>query len=228
MLANLYTPHNQDNGTVTYSRDLQDRYAIDKIFRRKKNGYFLDIGASDGISENNTILMERYYDWYGICCECDPRDIMKLRSERTCDIIASPVFRTTGEIINFELHHANHLSSIEGYQIKQYRLNLCDMVSMTTISLMDCLRRYNSPTVIDYMSLDTEGTEYEILQTFDFNKYTINYIALEHNFQEPKRTQIRHLLESKGYAYHRSIVCDDDYILCDYAKKNNIPLQQIE
>lgn len=224
MLSNLYSRRYSDDGTKTFSRDGQDRHAIDKIFHGKKNGYFLDIGASDGIAENNTLLLERFYDWDGICCECDPRDIMKLRSTRTCNIVCNPMFSKTGELINFELHWANHLSSIEGYQKENYRSSSSGIVCMVTISLMDCLKKYHAPPVIDYMSLDTEGSEYDILSTFDFSKYKINYIALEHNFQEPKRTYIRQLLESNGYSYVRSLVCDDDYILKEYAAANNIQI----
>jgi FkbM family methyltransferase len=224
MLGSLYSRRFIDDKKMTFSRDRQDRYIVDNIFGGKMNGYFLDIGASDGIDENNTVLLERYYDWDGICCECDPRDITKLRKERQCNIVTSPVFRKTGELINFELHSANHLSSIEGCQVEKYRNNSSGVVCMATISLVDCLKKFNAPKNIDYMSLDTEGAEYEILSTFDFENYKINYIALEHNFQEPKRTKIRQLLESKGYAYHRSLVCDDDYILKEFAISRNISI----
>lgn len=222
LYSNVHLIGSYDNGKMTFSRDGQDRHAIDKIFKGKKNGYFLDVGASDGIDENNTILMERYYDWNGICCECDPRDIIKLRCVRDCNIVSCPIFSRTGAIINFELHQANHLSSIEGYQTERYRSKTSGIVSMVTMSLIDCLKKYDAPDVIDYMSLDTEGAEYDILSTFDFNKYKINYIALEHNFQEPKRTKIRQLLESNGYVFVRSLVCDDDYISKDFMLTNNI------
>jgi FkbM family methyltransferase len=213
VLPNLYSKRYIDDGNLTFSRDKQDRYAIDTIFCRKRNGYFLDIGASDGITENNTILMERYYDWEGICFEPDPRDIQRLRSERNCTIVNSPVYNSTGEIVNFELHNFNHLSSIQGYQTDKYRSQSGNIVCLATVSLMDCLDKFGAPHTIDYMSLDTEGSEYEILSTFDFNKYTVKYIALEHNFQEPKRTKIKQLLEGNGYILHRSHTCDDDYLL---------------
>ena len=222
MLSSLYSPRYYDDGTITFSRDKQDRYAIDNIFKCKKNGFFLDIGASDGVNENNTLLFERYYDWDGICCECDSRVLVNLRNERTCKIINSPMFHTTGQIVNFELHQMNVLSSISGYQVPKYHSPTSAIVNMTTISLNDCLKYFGAPHVIDYMSLDTEGSEYDILSTFDFGNYKINYIAVEHNFQEPKRTNIKSLLESMGYCYHRSIVCDDDYILKEYAIEHNI------
>jgi len=211
-----------DDGTKSFSRDGQDKFIIHNIFHEKKNGYFLDIGASNGISENNTYLFEKYYGWKGICCEPDPRDVMELCKNRTCHIVNCPIYKTTGALINFELHWANHLSGISGYQLENYRSIDSDIIHMTTLSLTDCLKRLNAPTAIDYMSLDTEGSEYEILSTFDFDTYKISYIGLEHNFQEPKRANIKNLLLSKGYVYHRSVAHDDDYVLKDFAIKNNI------
>ena len=65
---------------------------------------------------------------------------------------------------------------------------------------------------IDYMSLDTEGSELKILQGIDFNKYKFKYINLEHNYVEPRRTQMRKL-ENNGYTYKGSNKFDDDYVL---------------
>lgn len=225
-LVNL-TP---DIRTLTASRDMQDRFALDNIFFNKRNGYFVDVGASDGITESNTYVMEKYYGWSGICCECDPRNIQKLAQNRFCNISASPVFKETGQLVPFTLFNSTHLSTqhlsgITGFST--YRSNDTKIVTMSTISLMDCLNQFSAPPVIDYMSLDTEGTEYEILCEFDYNKYKFNYIALEHNSQEPKRANIRYLLEHNGYAWNRAIVADDDYINVEYAKEKNIkyPMQ---
>lgn len=213
-----------DDGKKHYSRDGQDRFAIDHIFHRKRGGYFLDIGASDGVSENNTYLFESCYDWNGICCECDARDINLLCQNRKRHIVSSPIYKTSGELINFEMHPANHLSGISGFQVEKYRNTNSKVVYMMTLSLNDCLKKFDAPNVIDYMTLDTEGTEYEILSAFDFNKYKINYMAIEHNSQHPKRENIRSLLENNGYAYFRSIAQDDDYILKEYATKNGIKI----
>ena len=63
---------------------------------------------------------------------------------------------------------------------------------------------------IEYLSLDTEGSEYEILKGFDFSKYTFGYIDVEHNFEEPTRTHIRNLLEENGYIY----ICENNWDDC--------------
>lgn len=213
----LYVQPQQETGKLHYSQYDQDRYAIDKIFLRKKKGYFLDIGARDGINSSNSYLMEKYYDWNGICFECDPRETAKLRNNRFCHVVTSPVYNKTGNIINFEIHRIGGLSGIGEHLCHEYRNKLSPVIQMTTISLMDCLKYFDCPTLIDYVSLDTEGSEYEILSTVDFDKYKFNYFAIEHNNQHPKRENIKALLESKGYKLHRSHHEDDDYIRCEYA-----------
>lgn len=75
------------------------------------------------------------------------------------------------------------------------------------------LIEYNSPNIIDYLSIDTEGSEYEILKDFNFTKYTFKIITVEHNFTE-NRSKIKNLLESKGYVrvFERFSKWDDWYI----------------
>ena len=71
---------------------------------------------------------------------------------------------------------------------------------------------YNAPSFIEFLSLDTEGSEFDLLNAHDFEKYLFGYICVEHNFIENNRKKIRDLLESKGYIYYRENNVDDDYI----------------
>jgi hypothetical protein len=84
---------------------------------------------------------------------------------------------------------------------------------VTSISLTELLDQNGSPRQVDYMSIDTEGSEYEILSAFDFDKYEVRILTVEHNFQ-PAREEILQLLTSKGYErrfVHLSQV-DDWYV----------------
>jgi hypothetical protein len=68
-----------------------------------------------------------------------------------------------------------------------------------TISLLDLLQKHSAPKLIDYLSIDTEGSEFEILNAFDFNKYQFKCITVEHNFT-PMRERIYDLLSQNGYS----------------------------
>ena len=70
--------------------------------------------------------------------------------------------------------------------------------NVKSISLEDLLKKYNAPINIDYLSIDTEGSEYEILKNFDFQKYRFNIITCEHNYGA-NRKKIFTLLSKNGY-----------------------------
>ena len=70
---------------------------------------------------------------------------------------------------------------------------------MNTVSLSDLLVRHNAPRDIDFLSVDTEGSEFDILASFDFNSYRISVITCEHNFS-PQREKIHKLLLSNGFS----------------------------
>jgi hypothetical protein len=80
--------------------------------------------------------------------------------------------------------------------------------------LNDLLLKYDAPKNMDYLSIDTEGSEFEILENFNFSKYSFKVITCEHSY-EPKRDKIFELLTSKGYArvYEGLSKWDDWYIL---------------
>jgi FkbM family methyltransferase len=84
-------------------------------------------------------------------------------------------------------------------------------IIVNTISFNDLLEKSNAPSFIDYLSLDTEGSEFEILKSFDFQKYTFGLIDVEHNYVEPRRSQIRQLLTSNGYDFLKQNKLDDCY-----------------
>ena len=86
-------------------------------------------------------------------------------------------------------------------------------VTLNTTTLTDLLNKYNAPTIIDFLSLDTEGNELNILKGIDFNKYKFRYMSVEHNYKEPLRSNIRNFLTKKGYTFYKENQWDDDYVL---------------
>ena len=75
------------------------------------------------------------------------------------------------------------------------------------------LDKHGAPHKIDYLSIDTEGSEYDILKDFNFEKYDISIITCEHNFTN-SREDIYSLLTSNGYErkYTGASKFDDWYV----------------
>lgn len=89
-------------------------------------------------------------------------------------------------------------------------------VKKTTSTLTTLLDAVNAPNVIEYLSLDTEGSEFEILKGLDLEKYKILYMTIEHNFEKVKRQAIREYLEARDYVYYRENEYDEDFVHKDH------------
>ena len=199
---------------MSHSQLGQDIKVIE-FYNNKENGYFVEIGASDGISLSNTYLLEQQYKWTGICCEVIPSRFQQLVINRPNSICYSDaVYSNTGLTVEFDIANDGDMlsgisSHIDCHKTAVDRNKIT--IQVQTISLLDVLDNANAPSFIEYMSLDTEGSEYEILQNFDFEKYTFGLIDVEHNYIEPRRTEIKNLLLSKGYIYKGENRWDDMY-----------------
>jgi FkbM family methyltransferase len=174
----------------------------------KERGFFVDIGAADGITGSNTFILEKFYKWHGICVDPNPAFMQSLFNCRDSYVSTLCVYSETGKILpfkfctdenqffgwNFRSGIESHLSSIDETVDKSF-----STINVLTISLNDLLELYNAPKDIDYISLDTEGSEYEILKSFDFEKYNVRCLTVEHAFTE-NRNLIYDLLTAKGYS----------------------------
>jgi FkbM family methyltransferase len=169
----------------------------------RQSGFFVDIGATDGVLLNNTFLLEKEFEWSGICVEPNPESYMKLRKNRSCVVSDECIAGESGKEVEFIL--ANEFGGISEYcndmhdgKRKAFR-DIGKTLMMKTTSLNDFLKMHNAPRTIDYLSLDTEGSEYEILKNFPFDHWNVRLITVEHNFT-PLREKIHELLTAKGYS----------------------------
>lgn len=167
----------------------------------KRGGYFVEFGATDGVELSNTYLLEMEFGWQGILAEPAKYWQKKLKENRRVNIDYDCVWKSTGSKLHFnevktpELSTLLDFSSNDGHEASRKR---GQSYEVTTISLIDLLKKYNAPRIIDYLSLDTEGSEYEILQGFEFSEYEFRIITCEHNFT-PMRERIYNLLTANGY-----------------------------
>lgn len=184
-----------------YSQLGQDLWVLESTnFKRK--GYFVEIGAFDGIYHSNTYLLESEYEWDGICVEPSHK-YYELSNNRKCNVCNLLVYSQTGMEIDFyETPNNLELSGIPTHFNNDGHSNTrsCfDHKKIPTISLTDLCQKYNSPKYIDYLSIDTEGSELHILEQHDFNKYLFKFISIEHNRCKDYREATQNFLNNKGY-----------------------------
>jgi len=183
-----------------YSQIGQDKW-VNSILSEKKNGYFIELGACDGLCYSNTLYFEKNLNWNGICIEPNDNYFEDLNINRKCHISNDLVYSYEGEVLDFSL--CDTASGIIDENIGPFTQKN-NVVKKTTTTLTKILDKFDAPNIIDYLSLDVEGQEYNILKTFSFDKYKFRCITVEHN--EPHvgskpKILIRDLLENKGYKF---------------------------
>jgi FkbM family methyltransferase len=177
----------------------QDLFAL--TFGNSPSGFFVEFGAADGVSLSNTHLLETQLGWTGILSEPARGWHNALENNRQCIIDKRCVWSNTGERISFKEVEVGELSTVESFSgsdghAKDRRQGITYEVE--TVSLLDLLREHHAPKIIDYLSIDTEGSEFEILRAFDFSEFSFRVITVEHNFT-PMREKIHQLLTRNGY-----------------------------
>ena len=178
----------------------QDLFVL-SVLNYKRNGFFVEFGATNGVDLSNTYLLEKEYGWKGILAEPARCWHSALKQNRSCDIETQCVWKDTGSLLAFNEVKSAELSTIHDYSSGDMHIDARKdgmIYDVRTISLIDLLQKYNAPSVIDYLSIDTEGSEFEILSNFDFSKFSFKVITCEHNYT-PMRDRIRNLLSQNGY-----------------------------
>ena len=180
----------------------QDLFVIEKT-NFKKNGFFVEFGATNGKSLSNSYLLEKYFSWDGILAEPARIWHSALSDNRICKIDKRCVWSVSGAMIDFrEIPKHPQISTIENFKnvdAHSKKREKANLYSVESISLNDLLDHHSAPKNIDYISIDTEGSEYEILENFNFDSYKVKIFTIEHSYTEEKREQIFQLLSSRGY-----------------------------
>lgn len=199
------------NYQLSESQLFQDLFVMFKL--NKKNGTFVDFGATNGKHINNSWMLEKHFDWSGIVCEPDPRFHEELKRNRNCFVETKCVSNISNQTVTFLQTDTPDLSTISGYDNDEHDRKQHTKISVETISLNDMLENYKI-TEIDYLSIDTEGSEFDILSSFDIDRYLPTIITVEHNYTE-NRNKIHNLLSNKGYKkeYEMFSRWDDWYVL---------------
>lgn len=168
-----------------------------------EKGYFVDIGAHDGVTGNNTKFFEEL-GWEGVCIEPLPAAFEKLKNNRTCKVENCAIWKSegvtdfleiegysemlSGIVESYDPRHVNRINrELDHYGGKQ------TLIRVKTKRFEDVVEQKR----IDFLSIDTEGSELEILKTIDFQKFDIRVISVENNFMEK---EFEEFFVSRGYS----------------------------
>jgi FkbM family methyltransferase len=188
-----------------------------------RNGFFVEFGAMDGVKGSNTYLLESNLGWVGVLAEPIPQlasdcsrnrrspcfagaIVGKQALERVEELAKESYSPDNGErLIDFALindEERQGLSTIYEFvncdSHAEVRESNFGVIRVSAISLQELLIKHSAPSRINYISIDTEGSELDILSGFPFSQYTFDFVTIEHN-NSPTKDQIIRLMEENGY-----------------------------
>jgi FkbM family methyltransferase len=178
----------------SFSQHGQDAFVYETFFKsRDGQGYFVDVGAYDGVTFSNSLFFERHLGWSGICIEPLPAAFEKLRGSRTAICLNCAVADRDGKGEFVDVDMPNYGKMYSGLraeydprhvQILNAYMTGARLIEVPLRRLADILDE-NGVRTIDYMSIDTEGGELKILKSIDLKSYDVRVISVENNYEDP-------------------------------------------
>ncbi len=194
-----------------YSQYGQDKFLYENFFTDKKDGFFIDIGAHNGIHLSNTYFFENL-GWSGFCFEPIPTVFNELQKNRKCNLINCALSNKKGfdDFLMLE-GYTEMLSGLVNEYDQNHLIRINNEILMMggKKNVIKCetvlFEDYNFPENIDYISLDVEGAEMTILKTIDFEKHKIKFMTIEVNHSAK---EIENFMVDKGFEKISNLGCD--------------------
>lgn len=182
-----------------FSQYRQDEI-VSRLFRDKRDGFFIDLAANDAVRLSNTYALETTFGWNGLCLEPNPIYWTGL-SYRKCHVVAAIVGNRTMEEITFKFpRDKGPKGGIVGNEFDNKSDNYNEGHPRFTVSLLDLFKKFKVPTTIDYISLDVEGAEDLVMSSFPFGQYRFNVMTVER-----PSDALSTLLTTNGYVLLKTV-----------------------
>ena len=206
-----------------YSQYKQDEWLFDNYFKNKTDGFFFEIGADDGIDKSNTKFYEEL-GWRGICIEPSPKRYKLLTQNRDCICENYALSDSINEVEFMDIagwgkglsgivekYDQRHKSRID-LELTHTQNKGNEIIKVKTDILPNLLRKHGVKKV-DFCSIDTEGSEFDIIRTIDFDEFYFGLFLIENNYGD---SRVRDFLEAKGYELVTKLTIDELFIRHDY------------
>ena len=182
----------------------QDKIIKKNFFDGKKNGFFVEIGAYDGITGSNCYHFERFLNWDGIAIEPSNIQFEKLKKNRKCKVLNNAISDEVKEVEFIEV--AEGLTQMSGINNSSFERNFqiisnnqaskTNSINLKTITFDEIVPKNKD---VDYLSIDIEGGEMNLLKSIDFKTNNIKVISVENNI--PKEQNFKNFFEEINFTY---------------------------
>ncbi len=201
-----------------FSQHGQDRFVAD-LLGNLRGGVFIDIGAHDGETYSNTCYFERELGWSGIAIEPMLPVFQKLTAARTCTAINGCVADYDGvasfmQLSGYTEMYSGMVESMSSHQKARIEREQSlhggtkELIQVPCFTLNTILQEHNIRN-IDFLSIDTEGSELSILATLDYKRVPIRVICVENNYGSKS---IQNFLTQQGYRLMVIAGADEIYL----------------
>ena len=190
-----------------HSQQSEDIYLHNKFFNYR-DGFFIELGAMDGVEYSNTKFFEDTLGWTGILIEPTYQYQWLVRNRPNCKNYNYAISLTEGEV-DFAGYGAlgGIVNTLSPSHIKAWGINVANSYKVKSIPIRNLLTDVKK---VDFFSVDVEGGEYDVLQTYDWNIPT--YIVLI-ELHEPEKNQLcRDFLISKGFEFDATVGANEVWV----------------
>jgi len=188
-----------------YSQFGQSQY-VDKLLKGRHNGVFLECGASDGVTLSNSLFFEIHRNWTGILIEANPERLKSLIKTNRNAFVVRACLSVTEKPYLARYTMPNNVGGAVSSSLTEYEIKIFKSYSKSRVlpeiyvqcfpltSILDALNIHH----IDYLSLDVEGSEIEILRTVNWRKLTVDVLTIEYNRHLDRLRKLRTLFNKTG------------------------------
>ena len=185
---------------------MNDRWIVERVFPGLRAGYFLEVGAANGIGGSSCYILETEFSWTGLCIEPHPDFFSQLLLNRPRSHCLPVCLAESAGVVEYVIGEDGSLPYLSGIadSLERFKdgetekiLKHGRRIQLESQTLVQVLEQAKAPSVIDYAAFDIEGSELRVLESFPFERYRFRALTLEckNHIWAP----ITQLLEAKGY-----------------------------
>jgi FkbM family methyltransferase len=223
---------------MSFSQVGEDLFLNNTFFNNKKNGTYIELGALDGVLYSNTKFFEDTLHWKGVLIEPHPEKFKLLEVNRPNNYLFNTLVSTHTQPLQYR-YFKDAMAAVSGVEntLSESHLNVFfdsddswkktqpqGRIQLTPSPLTYILEKTPIKR-FDLLSLDVEGHEYEVLQSWDFSK-PIDIILIEMlGTNLDKDTLCRNLLNEKGYKFYCTFKHNEIYVLRNSQYDTSMPMK---